>query len=45
MFKVEITYKSGKIEIAEIAIRDYTAALNQLVNEGRLISMKILETI
>lgn len=42
MFNVEITYKSGKQEIAEIAIAEYTSALEQLANEGRVVSIKIL---
>ena len=45
MFKVEIIYKSGKKEIAEIEIGKYTQALVQLVDEGRLVSMKIIEVI
>ena len=45
MFKVEINYKSGKSEVAEIKISEYTKALEQLTSEGRLISMKIMEVI
>ena len=41
MFTVEITYKSGKVEIAEIKISDYSKALKKLAEEGRLVSMKI----
>jgi len=43
MFKVEITYKSGKVEIANIKISEYTAALTQLSNEGRLVNMSIIQ--
>jgi hypothetical protein len=42
MFTVQITYKSGKVENAEIAIADYTSAMTQLQKEGRLVSMKII---
>jgi len=42
MFKVEITYKSGKVEIANINISEYSAALTQLSNEGRLVKMIII---
>lgn len=41
MFNVTITYKSGKVESAAIAISEYAAALKQLANEGRLVSIKI----
>jgi hypothetical protein len=45
MFKVQITYKSGKIETANIQISKYSSALAQLSDEGLLVSMVILETI
>jgi predicted RNA-binding protein with RPS1 domain len=44
MFNVRIEYKSGKIEVAEIAIKDYVKALENLTKEGRLVSMKIIST-
>lgn len=34
MFTVEITYKSGEVEIAEIKISDYSKALKKLAEEG-----------
>ena len=42
--KVEITYRSGKVEIADIALRDYLAALKSLTSEGRLVGIRILPT-
>jgi hypothetical protein len=42
MFTVEITYKSGKVEIAQIPMGEYTEALARLAAEGRLVSMKII---
>ena len=41
-FTVQITYKSGKIEKAEIEISKYADALGQLISEGRLVSMEII---
>lgn len=41
MFDVTITYKSGKVENAKIAISDYTKALQQLVSEGRIVTITI----
>ena len=45
MFNVTITYKSGKIEHAQIPVGEYTKALVRLAAEGRLVSMKITGTI
>jgi hypothetical protein len=45
MFKVEITYKSGKVEIAEISIDEYGKALKQLGEEGRTAGIRIIEVI
>ena len=45
MFKVEIVYKSGKKEIAEIEIGKYTQAMVQLGEEGNLVRLKIIEVI
>lgn len=42
MLKVQITYKSGKVEITNIESSKYAAALVQLTSEGRLVSMIIL---
>ena len=41
MFNVTITYKSGKVENTQIAISEYSKALVQLTNEGRLVSMTV----
>jgi hypothetical protein len=41
MYNVTITYKSGKIENTQIAMNDYSAALKQLMDEQRLVSMVI----
>ena len=41
---VQIKYKSGKVEIADISLRDYVAALESLTIEGRLVEIKILPT-
>jgi hypothetical protein len=41
MFNVTITYKSGKVEEAQIKIREYAEVLAQLVEEGGLVSVKI----
>lgn len=41
MFTVEIIYKSGKVEIANIAINEYAKAMTQLMEEKRMVSMKI----
>ena len=41
MFEVKITYKSGKVEIANIKISEYSKALAQLTEEGRLVSLEI----
>jgi uncharacterized radical SAM superfamily protein len=41
MFKVKITYKSGKIENANIPISKYSQELKKLVDEGRLLSIEI----
>lgn len=45
MFKVQITYKSGKIETTSIKMSKYSEALKSLASEGRLVSMKILGVI
>jgi len=42
MFNVEITYKSGKVEIAKIEISKYVAALESLAAERRVSGIKIL---
>ena len=43
MFKVEIVYKSGKVETAKIEISKYAEALKSLTEEQRMVSIKILE--
>lgn len=45
MFEVQIVYLSGKVELANIAISDYSNALKQLSDEGRLVSMNILKVL
>ena len=42
MFNVEITYKSGKVELAAIEISKYVAALESLAGEGRVAGIKVL---
>ena len=42
MFNVKIVYKSGKVETAKIAIKEYTQAMTKLAKEGRLVSMEII---
>ena len=41
-FTVQITYKSGKVEKAEIEISKYADAVVQLIGEGRLVGMEII---
>jgi hypothetical protein len=41
MFNATITYKSGKVEEAQIKIAEYAEVLAQLVEEGGLVSVKI----
>ena len=43
MFAVKITYKSGKVEMADIEFNQYTKALEQLTEEGRLVGMEIIK--
>ncbi len=43
MFKVEIVYKSGKVETTKIEISKYAEALQSLTEEQRMVSIKILE--
>lgn len=45
MFKVQITYKSGKVEITNIKISEYTKALTQLADEQRTTGINIIEVI
>mgnify|MGYP003652266531 CR=1 FL=1 len=42
MFNVQITYKSGKVEVAQIMIAEYCAALESLAGENRVTGIKIL---
>ena len=42
MVNVKIEYKSGKIEIISIELKDYTKMLTQLTSEKRLVSLKII---
>ena len=42
MFKVRIEYKSGKVEFTKIYILEYANALESLLKEKRLVSIKIL---
>lgn len=41
-FKVKIIYKSGKVEIVEIPMKDYVKALVSLVNEQRVLKVQII---
>ena len=41
-FTVQITYKSGKVEKAEIEISKYADAVVQLIGKGRLVGMEII---
>ena len=43
MIEVTITYKSGKVEVASMALLDFTKNLVSLTEEGRLESMKITD--
>ena len=40
---VEITYKSGKVESANIALTDYVDAMVQLASENRVVTMHIVK--
>jgi hypothetical protein len=42
MFNVQITYKSGKVEMVKIAISQYSSALKQLGQEGRVAQIEII---
>ena len=42
--KVRIEYKSGKIEVTDkIELKDYSKAVAQLVEEGRLVKIEVIE--
>jgi starvation-inducible outer membrane lipoprotein len=41
MINVRIEYKSGKVEIVEMNLRDYTKNLVTICDEGRLVSYRI----
>jgi hypothetical protein len=43
MFKVEIVYKSGKVETTKIEISKYVESLQILAKEQKTASIKILE--
>ena len=43
MITVKISYKSGKIEVVEMNITDYSKALKSLAEEGRLTGMEIVK--
>ena len=42
MIKVLVEFKSGKVDMLEIQLRDYTANLVRLVETGELASIRIL---
>ncbi len=42
MFNVQITYKSGKVETVKIAMSQYSSALKQLGQEGRVAQIEII---
>lgn len=42
MVSVQITYKSGKVEVIEIALRHYVSTLTTLADEGQLAEFKII---
>ena len=42
--KVEIKERSGRVEIADISLSHYMAALESLTTEGRLVEIRILPT-